>query len=235
MDGPGYHEDDVIDKIEAMPSTPPGDETKTGLPADLENGVRTQNPGTRKNGVISNTFGQDPRKDKQREIPKPTDLQKQNNKEMYGKSTNNTDKVSEMFARQMLTKLNTIKYANNIMESAIVVSKENNAKVQNVLASFKLFGKNLVNEKIGDVDPVYNQAMLYALELIENPSFVDILKAAQRDAKYSDKLYKFLINKATQFGFQDRVKQFAMAAHNALLNADLHAFSMDRKLKHQKM
>lgn len=227
MDGPGFHSDDVIDKIEAMPDSHPGPETKTGLPTELEKGVKPQSKGDRKNGVVDQKFHQDPRQDKQREIPDPNDLQKQNNKMMYGvdKKVKNLTKVEEEIAGQVVLTLNKLSFANKILESVKHVAEKNNKSVRNVLDSYKLFAPFAIIEKVEDENTVYNKAMLYALELINNVSFRDILVSAQGDAKVSERLFQFLINKAKHMGFGDKSRQFAISAHNALINADILAFS----------
>lgn len=247
MDGPRHYEQDVIDKILSMPD-PPGKQTKTGLPTELEKGVGSQSKGDRKNGVIKNDFHQTPQNDKQRDIPKPTDLQKENNKQMYGKSSEskvkpekdseedkleeslNTQSFSCNIARQMINELNSARNIGKIFESASVVAKHNKLHVADVLTAFELHANRLL-EYNDPGDLMYNNAMLYALELIGQSKMRPLLVSAQQSAAGFDKLRKFLINKANSAGLSDQAaKKFVYAVMNAIINARLSLFKLDEPL-----
>jgi hypothetical protein len=51
-----------------------------------------------------------------------------------------------------------------------------------------------------------------------------MLQHAQQTYDADKSLFNFLINKAKAMGFEENAKQFAFAAHNALLQADLKGF-----------
>ena len=139
-------------------------------------------------------------------------------------------KVAESIARKMLTQLNSAKGAGKLVESANAVARATKVDVVDVLNAYETFGPKIIKEYQDPEDPIYNKAMLFALDLIGNKTYSKFLRAAQENAQDSKQLFDFLINKAKQMGLDDKVKQFAYAAHSALLNADLKGFAQDSSL-----
>jgi hypothetical protein len=245
MDGPGYHKEDVIDQLLGNPEDP-SKETKIGLPKELEKTIKADYTSNRIKNPIAKG---DPRKDdaQRTKIPSPTDLQASNNKEMYGASkpkkevskkednfakepkNDSKEETKESYTSKKLA-LKVVKELNStnigkILEAAKSVATKSKVDLAEVLTAYEIQGKKLLKEYGNNIDdPVYHAAMLTALELIGNASMRKMLQHAQQTYDADKSLFNFLINKAKAMGFEENAKQFAFAAHNALLQADLKGF-----------
>lgn len=147
-----------------------------------------------------------------------------------GKKVRRKGKVTEsILAKAMTKQLNSVKGINKLFESASAVANELNVSVSHVVSAYKTLAPVLKEYQDPD-DPIYNKAMLFALNMIDNKTYTDFLKSAQVNSKDSNQLFVFLINKAKEMGLGDKARQFAYAAHTALSNADLKQFEIDKNL-----